>query len=978
MLTITHRSIFVLQEDLREEVERYKRKLAAASHGGSGSGGPVVAVGVGPRRSVIGGGGRPSVLPPRPRTSLSGNIDFLQLLAQPGGGEGGEGSGDEDSGMSKGASRIAALEAKLAESESSNKSLLARLAKATAEAEAASRLRDELDVLRPLAAAKDKAEAAAERLKKKVDGIPELKAQIKRLEDKNQELVSQVLSLEREVAQIPPLRDTLEAAQDAKCASDIRCSELEAALAEAQATCEELRSALSTASDSNHAGASTDWAPASIGSAQLAELLQQQPADAASEAGAGSGSTTGMNEFNPELAEKMARLERENADLKACVSGGSGERVTKLERDLEDLRRMKVAFEGKFHQSKTKAAELEKQLADANAQIAQLQSELAARNTELTNGKREQAELEESLTALQRGAQQLKAQLASVKTAHADDKQTWTTQRDQLTTQLERERAAHSATQQAHLAEVASMQGAHAAALQEAKDELQRRLQAVQAELARNNNAAEAALASKDADHSALMRSVERRHADAVSRLEDELQDIKRAADDRYRQLSQSSAEREASLQRELDAYREAHSVSDKEYLGKIATLQEQAASLQSKITTLEALKEKGTMYVQQLQLEIQDKVAALEEQAAVACDQQAAAEEYAARYADALRRLEMEEDSCRTLRMEYDELQAMLKKTRKEARSRQDGDLELATVCKGLETEVQTLTADKRTLTARCDALVTYMRGTGCAVPACLMQGALPAGFGETGTAASAGATAAEEGASAATGTRRGGARRVKAAATIDHERSIAEQLVHLESQLLQLQEERNKALANQSEALRQRNDMESERDDLADKIEKLEAECTRCKLTAQRLALRLESLGDSLPAEMGGEERTVLVVGGGAGENTEELPAAYGAHGSGDGDEEDDDEFTANAADFFSQQSKPTTAPAFAHAAEVLASSGVRAASTALAPKQSTAAVGVGPRMSIANSKMWEKAAAAARVPRSGAGGVSGGTGL
>ncbi len=814
----------------------------------------------------------------------------------------------------------------MSEAEAANKVLSARVAKLSAESEAVAKLRDEIDVLRPLAAAKEKAEATAERLKKKVDGIPELRDQIKRLEDSNKALMAKVLELEKEVAKIQPLRISLQEAQEAHCTSDIRCSELEAALAEARASVEEMRSALAAATDAG--ASSSQWSSVSSELSALQQAEMAVLANTVSASGSGAGGmaggadgSVGLNEFNPELAEKLARLQQENADLKASLDGGSVEHIVKLERQLQDAVRMKSAFEGKYLQMKSKAADLEKELGGAKAQIAELLANLATKEVELAALRRENSEMDENYKAVERQALILRTQLSAMTTSMDEQKKAWAAEKERLLRDIEREKAALQSANAHHSDSMASAQADRDAMVQELRQELQRRVQQLQNEVSRNNRAAEETLAEKEAEFAATLRNAERRHADAMSRLQDEFDEQRRNADDRQRQMTACAAQREANLVHELESYRDAHSVSDKEYLGRIAQLQDNVNALQSKLASLEAQKEKGIQYVQQLQADIQMQADEYAVQAELA-------ETRAIQLAEAYRRLEIEEDNSRTLRMEYDEVKSMLKKARKEARNRTDDDDELAVVSKALEAEVAALTKDKAALSARSDALVTYLRGMGATIPPCLMQGVLPPGFAEAdGSAAS---TASAEAAPAATSKVR--ARRVKATTVLDPEaaaRSVAEQLVFLEKQMVVLQEERNKALISHSEALRLRNDAEAERDSLADKNDVLEAECTRAKLAVQRMALQLESLGHSADEEAAYEG----------------APADMRASGVGGADE---DEFCVDGEVFFKARG--------ANAAP-----GSTAPLQEQCPKQSSASGGA-----VSKAALFEKAALAAAAVR------------
>jgi hypothetical protein len=56
----------------------------------------------------------------------------------------------------------------------------------------------------------------------------------------------------------------------------------------------------------------------------------------------------GISEFNPEIVQKLTRLEHENAELKKQIDGETAARIDTLSDEIDDLSRLKESFEGKF------------------------------------------------------------------------------------------------------------------------------------------------------------------------------------------------------------------------------------------------------------------------------------------------------------------------------------------------------------------------------------------------------------------------------------------------------------------------------------------------------------------------------------------------------------------------------------------------------------------------------------------------------
>jgi hypothetical protein len=116
--------------------------------------------------------------------------------------------------------------------------------------ESLTKLREECDVLRPAVSRAEKAEALVEKLKKRLEALSDVKECLTKSEAHAADLTSRLLIAEKEAAKVSPLRLALEEAREKVCVAEVRCSELNSLLAEAQ----DARDALQNAFDNNVSG----------------------------------------------------------------------------------------------------------------------------------------------------------------------------------------------------------------------------------------------------------------------------------------------------------------------------------------------------------------------------------------------------------------------------------------------------------------------------------------------------------------------------------------------------------------------------------------------------------------------------------------------------------------------------------------------------------------------------------------------------
>lgn len=90
-----------------------------------------------------------------------------------------------------------------------------------------------------------------------------------------------------------------------------------------------------------------------------------------------------MSEYNPEISEKIARLEHENQELGKRVKNESSENLEKLLDQLDDTNRLKALFEQKYHQSKDEFAVTSAAKFICEQQLAEWKMTCAMQNEEL-------------------------------------------------------------------------------------------------------------------------------------------------------------------------------------------------------------------------------------------------------------------------------------------------------------------------------------------------------------------------------------------------------------------------------------------------------------------------------------------------------------------------------------------------------------------------------------------------------------------
>ncbi|GLD92227.1 hypothetical protein PINS_up000760 [Pythium insidiosum] len=183
----------------------------------------------------------------------------------------------------------------------------------------------------------------------------------------------------------------------------------------------------------------------------LQQTVQQHVEEDKSLSSQGAHVADGIGELNPELSQKLARLEFENETLKSQIDGTTAERIDSLLDEIDDISRLKASFETKYFSTvdelqatqdrlresqkhgedvtadlkvlraahgelQAAFASLEKKFGDAETQIDSLRIELQASQDELSTLKLHEYRLLEQLDQKETEIQQLVAKVEDVET----------------------------------------------------------------------------------------------------------------------------------------------------------------------------------------------------------------------------------------------------------------------------------------------------------------------------------------------------------------------------------------------------------------------------------------------------------------------------------------------------------------------------------------------------------------------------------
>ncbi|KAL3661984.1 hypothetical protein V7S43_012791 [Phytophthora oleae] len=246
-------------------------------------------------------------------------------------------------------------------------------------AQKVSALSDEVDLLRPLADKMKKVDTTIAKYKSKIDALSGAKDSLRRLEITNAELVETNLTLESELAKAATSQRKLNEAKEANTALEFRVSELETLLDRERVKFSTTRSELEAVQDALQESKTLN--------AQLQESVHHQATVDASENISSATMANGINEFNPELMQKLTRLEFENAELKKQIDSETRARIDSLLDEIDDLTRLKKSFEKKYFDTQQTLESTQSELKQTTRHLESTIAEFQAKTRELSEWK---------------------------------------------------------------------------------------------------------------------------------------------------------------------------------------------------------------------------------------------------------------------------------------------------------------------------------------------------------------------------------------------------------------------------------------------------------------------------------------------------------------------------------------------------------------------------------------------------------------
>nr|CCA26453.1 AlNc14C375G11161 [Albugo laibachii Nc14] len=235
-----------------------------------------------------------------------------------------------------------------------------------------SELQDEVDLLRPAAERTGKAEIAIIKYKAKIEELTLGKEKLHLLESSNESFRNRIIELETEMEKAKTLQRRLLEAKNSTTTANVRVSELEAQSNVKSAAIEHLRTENESLQKSLKEAQSMLDQSTTMTSDQV-NVYEKESAAV----------DMLMSEYNPEMLEKIARLEHENQELQNRVKNESSENLEKLLDQLDDSDRLKTSFETKYHQAKDDLAATFAAKSILEEQLTEWRSTCAMQNEEM-------------------------------------------------------------------------------------------------------------------------------------------------------------------------------------------------------------------------------------------------------------------------------------------------------------------------------------------------------------------------------------------------------------------------------------------------------------------------------------------------------------------------------------------------------------------------------------------------------------------
>uniref|UniRef100_A0AAY4DE92 Calponin-homology (CH) domain-containing protein n=1 Tax=Denticeps clupeoides TaxID=299321 RepID=A0AAY4DE92_9TELE len=231
----------------------------------------------------------------------------------------------------------------------------------TSLAEESRALKDELDILRNCSDRAVKLEASVETYRKKLEGLSDLRRQVKVLEEKNMSYMQNTVSLEEELRKANAARAQLETYKR-------QVQELHRKLTEESRRADNLAFELKKFEE-RHEAVLKERERIILERDSLKETIEelrctQAQQDQLLQAGSPAHDNLAAEMLPIEFREKFIRLQHENKMLRLQQEDSEGERITELQTQLEEARRGSSQLETEKRLNRERIHELQQQVED--------------------------------------------------------------------------------------------------------------------------------------------------------------------------------------------------------------------------------------------------------------------------------------------------------------------------------------------------------------------------------------------------------------------------------------------------------------------------------------------------------------------------------------------------------------------------------------------------------------------------------------
>ena len=239
-------------------------------------------------------------------------------------------------------------------------------------------VKDELECTKAIANKVTKAEANLLKYKKKIDELNNGRKKMKSMEDRIVTLLDRVAKAENKCNEIPILETTLLEYKNDLNESELQNSELRESVKLLKEEIYELKEEnkkqnmmkLNTNENDNYNNNNNN-------------NRQQQEDEEEDEYVVATAQNENVSELNPQIMEKIQKLEFENAKLKESMNQFDSTKFLNLERNLESTTRLKSSFEERYHKIKKQLHDTEKSYQETIETIQVEKKQLLSENVAL-------------------------------------------------------------------------------------------------------------------------------------------------------------------------------------------------------------------------------------------------------------------------------------------------------------------------------------------------------------------------------------------------------------------------------------------------------------------------------------------------------------------------------------------------------------------------------------------------------------------